>query len=484
MTASRSLRSSGSSRGDIDFTSLFELSPQPMGLATLVTEGPDHPVDLRFEAVNRAFEALVGLNAGHLLGHQARTLWPGLRAHWTLRAARVLATGEPARFVTYARDLRQWLEVTAFRHRADGVAFTLLDVTAREEAQRAHREAERRLRTFFEMGAVKLVIEVPSGRILEANARAVEFYGWPLADLKGLNIDQINCLPPEDVRAEMNLARTQRRNYFNFRHRLASGEEREVEVHSAPGPWGGREALFSIVFDVTDTRLFQRQAVRNERLTAVGELTASLFHELGNHLGALYGQFQALATPGRADQDPAEALGRVEVQFDRLKTLLTSLRRYLQGQELSMGRTGLGRLVGDVLELMAPLLRTKGIALTFEGAEGDEVQADAVLLRQVFLNVLINAVQALAETPEPAIAVRIVRVAEGWQASVANNGPPIPDPVRARLFFAGTSSKDRAPDAGLGLGLYLCRSILRSHGGDIVLAEGSTVAFRITLPSA
>ena len=100
--------------------------------------------------------------------------------------------------------------------------------------------------------AVQLLIDPGEGAIVDANAAAALYYGYPVEALRGKRISEINVLDPEAIRAEMERAVSEERICFRFRHRLASGEVREVEVHSSPIEIEGRTLLHSIVHDTTD----------------------------------------------------------------------------------------------------------------------------------------------------------------------------------------------------------------------------------------
>ncbi len=104
---------------------------------------------------------------------------------------------------------------------------------------------------FENHSSIMLLIEPQAGIILEANSAAINFYGYPKAILCGMSIDEINTLPPEQVASERQKALAEKRNYFNFLHKLASGEERGVEVHSTPIDFQNSQVLFSIIYDVT-----------------------------------------------------------------------------------------------------------------------------------------------------------------------------------------------------------------------------------------
>src|SRR5512147_2037247 len=93
--------------------------------------------------------------------------------------------------------------------------------------------------------AIKLLIDPESGKIIDANPAATRFYGWSLDELRNMRITDINTLSSSEVAAEMDDARTRRRDYFRFRHRTARGEVRHVEVNSGPLEVDGRELLFS-----------------------------------------------------------------------------------------------------------------------------------------------------------------------------------------------------------------------------------------------
>ena len=108
------------------------------------------------------------------------------------------------------------------------------------------------LRQIFERNqAAQLLVDPQSGRILEANPAACQFYGRPHRELTALRLTDINTLSSEQVEEAMALAAAGKRSHFRFRHPLPSGETRDVEVHAGPVELGGQRLLFSIVYDIT-----------------------------------------------------------------------------------------------------------------------------------------------------------------------------------------------------------------------------------------
>ncbi len=168
---------------------------------------------------------------------------------------------------------RRHLNVSCYPFASDsgeisGIVIVAHDVTALKLQEELLRESEQCYRQTFESNtAVKLIIDPADGRIEEANEAACRYYGHSLAELLSMRITDINQLPTEEVRAAMKRAEAKEQSHFEFRHRLGSGELRDVEVYSGPLQHGERTLLYSIIHDITDRRRAE-EALResNERL--------------------------------------------------------------------------------------------------------------------------------------------------------------------------------------------------------------------------
>lgn len=167
--------------------------------------------------------------------------------------------------------------VAVFDRKA-GIVFGMIqDVTERNKSESALVESEARFRNLFERnGSIMLLVDPESGEINAANEAAERFYGYPLVDLVGMNISQINMLPQHEIDVELQRALREERSYFNFAHRLASGEVRDTEVYSTPVGVQGRQRLLSIVHDITarkkaEMALFESRSLLNATIDAVPE---------------------------------------------------------------------------------------------------------------------------------------------------------------------------------------------------------------------
>jgi len=112
---------------------------------------------------------------------------------------------------------------------------------------------------FLNHSATMLLIDPDTGEILDANVSAAEFYGYDRNRLRAMTIQDINLLTPEQVRAERQLAKSENRNFFIFRHRLGDGSVRTVEVHTTPISYRGQGALLSIIHDISADLLRQEE---------------------------------------------------------------------------------------------------------------------------------------------------------------------------------------------------------------------------------
>ncbi|OIQ98960.1 cyclic di-GMP phosphodiesterase Gmr [mine drainage metagenome] len=142
---------------------------------------------------------------------------------------------------------------------------------------------------FTNNSAVKLLIDPGDGTIVDANPASAAYYGWPVKELRKMRITDLNIMEPELLKQEMDLALREQRQFFRFRHRLASGEVRDVEVHSGHVEYRGRDLLYSVINDVTD----REQALQRERIR--GEVLEMLARgrELSDILNAIVHQVES-----------------------------------------------------------------------------------------------------------------------------------------------------------------------------------------------
>ncbi len=155
----------------------------------------------------------------------------------------------------------QWTteEINFVCQLADQFALTIANYQ-KKKTESALRESEEKFRNIFKNhSAVKLLIDPENQNIVDANNAAAQFYGWSIEELKKMKISQINILSPDEINNEIKKALTRQRIYFEFKHRKADGSVVDVEVYTSSVNIGGKNFLHSIVHDVTEKKLTERE---------------------------------------------------------------------------------------------------------------------------------------------------------------------------------------------------------------------------------
>ncbi len=139
------------------------------------------------------------------------------------------------------------------------------DITEYKKVEDTLKESEEKFLNIFQHhSATKLIIDPDTGNIVEANEASEKFYGWSVEQLKEMRIQDINMLSAEQVKAEMEKARSLDSNHFEFRHRLADGSVKDVDVYSSKIEIKGKELLHSIVHDITERKRAEEKLTESE----------------------------------------------------------------------------------------------------------------------------------------------------------------------------------------------------------------------------
>ncbi len=168
-----------------------------------------------------------------------------------------------------------------------GTRSYLWDITNRKNYEKKLEESEEKYRSLFEKhSAIKLIMDSENGNIYDANLAALNFYGWTKEELKAMNISQINTLSKEEIDDQLALARSNNKTNFEFKHRKANGEIKDVEIYTSGIILGGKKYFHSIVHDVSNRKKAEKELKESE------EFNRTLFEnaQIGFLLNSLDGK--------------------------------------------------------------------------------------------------------------------------------------------------------------------------------------------------
>lgn len=366
----------------------------------------------------------------------------------------------------------------AIRYRTDYEA----KLEARNRALASTRDFLARI---IEDSAEAIVTRDDAGKITSWNPAAEAIYGWTAEEMMGQGIDRL--LPPGEVEREA---------FADLDRRLAAGETirdfettrvrkdgKRIVVQLTMSPIrdraGRRVGSSGIVRDVTRLKEMEGRLVERERLAAIGELAAVVAHEVRNPLAGIRGGCE-LMLEGYPDADPRHEIG-VEIlhQVDRLSRTVTELLMYARPKAMDPVPTALHGLIDRVVGVLREDADNRGVVIEKRyGPDIPPVRIDGRLMEQVFLNLVLNAMQAMGHAGK--IIVSTAADPERVAISFADSGPGIPAEQLDHIFKPFYTTRAQ----GTGLGLAIVKKIVEAHGGSVEASndEGGGARFTVSLP--
>ncbi len=233
----------------------------------------------------------------------------------------------------------------------------------------------------------------------------------------------------------------------------------------------------------------QDQLVRSEKLSSLGKLSASIAHEINNPLSGIL-TFAKLMIRTLEQGPPNEAgrrtlvrnLALVQRETERCSAIVRSLLDFARERPLALKELSLNEVVEESLSLIANQIAIQGIVLEKDLVAAPPVEADFGQLRQAFVNIAMNAVEAMAKGGKLVVATRPVPALDAVEVSFADTGAGIPPEVLPKIFDPFFTTKER----GTGLGLSVVYGIVERHKGkvEVQTEPGRGTKFTIRLPAA
>lgn len=235
-----------------------------------------------------------------------------------------------------------------------------------------------------------------------------------------------------------------------------------------------------IVRDLTETKVLQDRILRSERLAALGQFVAEITHEIKNPLMMIGGFARQLIKKHKDDNKTQSKLNIIAEEVQRLENLLGELREYYLARTLNLEEMDILGLLQEVYDLVKDDCERKKIGTQFKRPEKSVmIQGDKDKLKQVFLNLVKNAIDAMEQGGKLVIEPTLSR--DEIEITIKDNGCGIPEEHREKIFSPFFTTKRH----GTGLGLNISKSIIEDHDHSAMTLkseEGKGTSFTVTLP--
>jgi two-component system NtrC family sensor kinase len=375
---------------------------------------------------------------------------------------------------------------------------------ARRQAEEAHaarrelenvlaalREKNHTLEALFRACPLAIMAVDLSGKVTAWNPAAERIFGWQETDVLGRPLPTI----PENLRNGTPVGETLAAqgevlaNVETVRQRK-DGTRMPVNLSAAPlhGADGRLQGSMIVASDETQRKMAENALRRHEQLVSTGRTASTLAHEINNPLSSIVNLVFLLRQRTDLDESVHEYLRTLDAELGRVSEITRQVLALYRSTPEAV-EFNVADILDSALSLYAPNLRERRIEVRREAEHPGTISSSPGEMRQVFSNLICNAIEALEQGGVLRIRVRerrSIRGKSGVQVTIADSGPGIPAGVRERIFEPFFTTKG---EKGTGLGLWITQGILQKHGGSIRLRTSTAqsrrgTSFSVLLPQA
>ena len=365
---------------------------------------------------------------------------------------------------------------------------TLVDVTERRKMEKSLRRQEEFQRYLLESFPDLILVIDLEGRYSFVSSRIRDLLGRTPADMLGKKVDdEAQEQSPEFLALYRDVSTGAKKfGFCEFGARHRDGSWRTMRANASPlsDAEGKASGVIVSVRDITVERKLEQQIIQSERLAAMGQMIGGFAHELNNPLTSIMGMAELLQE-GEKEEATRRQLVILQQQARRAADIVQNLMYFSRPPAPGRGPVNLSELVQRTLHLHTYSLRKNNVTVDFIPEPSlPAVLGDSHQLMQIFLNLILNAEQAMREARDRGtLRIRLEKVSNSVVVTFQDDGPGIPPEVLPNIFDPFYTTK--RPGRGTGLGLSICKAILREHGGEIEASSGpgGGAVFRVTLPA-
>ncbi len=448
----------------------------------------------RITFINRAAQQWTGWQENEVLGQDVAQVFRLINARTrqsvdnlvqrALEEKRVL--GLPADTVLVAKDGSEYFisssiaPIQSHRGKITGVVLVFRDITRLRQAEQALSEAQQFTASLIENSLDMIIAVDQERRIIEFNPAAERTFGYTKREVIGHDVSMLYADPREGEKVSQ-AARVLGHITIEVWNRRKNGQvfPALVSVSQLKNAAGEIIGTMGVSRDITELKRAEEQRIRTEQLSALGRMAAALAHEINNPLQAIHSTLDLMLDFPLSAEEREASLRVIHQEVERLGQVTERILRFTRPMPTVRRMISVADSLRQTLRLANKHLQQMRIQTTLEIQETPPVLAAPEQIGQVFLNIILNAIEATGEGGHIHIATR---AEDKWAViSFDNDGPIIPSEEMPHIFEPFFTSKSD----GTGLGLYIAQSIVQQHGGTITVENTGSergVKFTVRLP--
>jgi PAS domain S-box-containing protein len=364
---------------------------------------------------------------------------------------------------------------------------TLVDITEKRKMERQIEQQEEFRRRLLESFPDLILVVDLEERYTFASSRSQDLLGYRPEDMLGKKITDLEDHSPDLAALYHTIVSGQQifgSTEYGARHRDGSWRTMRAAGSQLVDAEGKVNGVIISVRDITIERKLEQQVVQSERLAAMGAMIGGVAHELNNPLTSILGVSELLQD-SETNETARKQLVMLQQQARRAADIVQNLTYFSRPPAPGKSKINLTEVVERTLNLHAYSLRKNNITVDFLKEPIPYALGDPHQLMQVFLNLIVNAEQAIREARDKGtLRIRLGRSDGSVWVSFQDDGPGIPKENLRSIFDPFYTTK--RPGRGTGLGLSICKSVMKEHNGSVEAANAPDggAAFRVTLPAA
>jgi two-component system NtrC family sensor kinase len=382
-----------------------------------------------------------------------------------------------------------WVNALATRIEFQGrlaVLLSLKDITEQKRAEEALKEYRQDYAKLIE-NLSDAVFKFEDGMVVWCNDKVKEIYGYSKDELIGKDASffiPADREPLEFIRSIYAVMKKEGCYRGLARANTKGGGTVDIEYSISQIPNRHHIELVTVARDVTERRRLEEQIQQAGRLAAVGELAAGVAHELNNPLAAILGYAQLLTKSNDLNEVTRKDLNAVYSEAQRAAKITQNLLTFARKHNPERQLVSINEAIKKTLELRDHQMSVNNIELSVQlQPDLPTTMADFYQMQQVFMNIIINAEQAMIEAHGRGRLLVKTRAVDGViQITLIDNGPGIPKENLNRIFDPFFTTKEVGK--GTGLGLSMCYGIIQAHGGRMYARSepGKGATFVVEIP--